>query len=63
MGSKFRIESQTNISGISCWEQIGVVKDTGDGNSCCLGMISKYNRGLDMKNNVESTLVPKCITQ
>lgn len=56
MGSKFRIEFQDNISDILFWEQIGVVKDTGDKNACCLGMVSKYN-------NVESTLIPKCINQ
>lgn len=28
--SKFRIEFQTHISGISCWEQIGLVKGTKD---------------------------------
>lgn len=46
VGSKFRIEFQTNMSGTSCWEQIGVVKDTGDLNSCCLGMANKQNRWL-----------------
>lgn len=67
MGSKFRTEFQTNISGISCWEQIGVVKigvvkDIVDINSCCLGIVSKVNIWFD-KNNIESILVPKYITR
>lgn len=56
--SKFRIEFQTHISGISCWEQIGLVKGTKDINLCCLCMVNKWNRWLDFKNNVESSLIP-----
>lgn len=41
VGSKFRIEFQTNISGVSWWEQIRVVKDTRDINPGCYSMVLK----------------------
>lgn len=41
VGSMFRIEIQTNISGVLCWKQIRVVKDTRDINPGCYSMVRK----------------------
>lgn len=48
VGSKFRREFQTNISGVSWWEQIRVVKDTRDINPGCYSMVLKQNTWLCM---------------